>query len=115
MNGAHWRPTIDMYGSLRASIIFYDERTQQLKMCTVLLRKVQAVINEEIARSGGMTIPSDAPENSTRPIGDEDARKLGAMVMLMQARAHVELRERLQITTEPVTGSTRDNWDKRET
>ncbi|MGF6484818.1 hypothetical protein [Paraburkholderia sp. JPY419] len=91
----------------RATIIFYDEQTQQLKMCTVFRREVQTVIDREIARSGGMTIPPGAEEYGTEPIGDEDARKLGAMAILMQAGVHVELRERLQITTaEPV------NWDK---
>ncbi|MEX3810172.1 hypothetical protein AB3X96_07870 [Paraburkholderia sp. BR13439] len=91
----------------RATIIFYDEQTQQLKMCTVFRREVQTVIDREIARSGGMTIPPGAEEYGTEPIGDEDARKLGAMAILMQAGVHVELRERLQITTaEPI------NWDK---
>lgn len=46
-----------------------------------------------------MTIPSDATEGSTQPINDEDARKLGAMAILMQAGVHTELRDRLQITT----------------
>jgi hypothetical protein len=89
----------------RATIIFYDEDTQQLKMCTVFRREVQAVIDREIARTGGMTIPPDAPEHSTQLIGDEDARKLGGMAILMQAGVHAELRERVQITTaEPI------NW-----
>jgi hypothetical protein len=90
----------------RATIVFYDEQTQQLKMCTVFRREVQAVIDREIARSGGMTIPPGAEEFGTEPIGDEDARKLGSMAILMQAGVHVELRERLRITTaEPI------NWD----
>lgn len=89
----------------RATIIFYDEDSQQLKMCTVFRREIQVAIDREIARTGGTTIPPDAPEHSTQPIGDEDARKLGSMAILMQAFAHPELRERLQITTaEPV------NW-----
>lgn len=87
----------------RATIVFYDEDTQQLKLCTVFRREVQAVIDRELARSGGMTIPPDALDHSSEPIGDEDARRLGAMAILMQAGAHEELRTRLQITTaEPV-------------
>ncbi|WP_244848606.1 hypothetical protein [Caballeronia sp. SL2Y3] len=91
----------------RATIVFYDEETQQLKLCTVFRREVQAVIDREMARSGGMTIPPDAPEDSSLPIGDEDARKLGAMAILMQAGVHGELRKRLRITTaEPVKWTT---------
>lgn len=89
-----------MSSPLRASIIFYDERTQQLKMCTVFRHKVQAVIDEEIAWNGDMTIPPGAQANAMQPVRDEDARRLGAMAILMQAGVHVELRERLQITTE---------------
>jgi hypothetical protein len=89
----------------RATIVFYDDETQQLRMCTVFRREVQGVIDRELARSGGMTIPPDAQEHSSQPIGDEDARKLGALAILMQAGVHDELRKRLQITTaEPV------NW-----
>ncbi|CAB3782075.1 hypothetical protein LMG28614_01362 [Paraburkholderia ultramafica] len=90
----------------RATIVFYDEETQQLKLCTVFRREVQVVIDRELARSGGMTIPPDASEHSTQPIGDEDARKLGAMAILMQAGVHEELRNRLHITTaEPIDWS----------
>lgn len=89
----------------RATIVFYDEDVQQLKMCTVFRREVQTVIDREMARSGGMTIPPDAHEHSPEPIGDEDARKLGAMAILMQAAVHAELRDRLRLTSgEPV------NW-----
>ncbi|EEA02567.1 conserved hypothetical protein [Burkholderia sp. H160] len=80
----------------RASIIFYDTDTQQLKMCTVSRVHVQAAIDRALA----ITIPPDAPENSPLPVTDEDARKLGGMAILIQAMAHPELRERLQITTE---------------
>jgi hypothetical protein len=83
----------------RATIVFYDEGTQQLRMCTVFRREVQTVIDRELDRSGGMTIPPDAPEHSSQPICDEDARKLGAMAILMQAVVHDDLRKRLQITT----------------
>ncbi|AIP70963.1 hypothetical protein [Burkholderia pseudomallei] len=88
----------------RATIVFYDEDSEQIRMCTVLRKEVQAVIDREMARSGGMTIPPDAEPNDARPITDEDARKLGGIAILMQAGAHPKLRERLQITTaEPVT------------
>ncbi|RDU95175.1 hypothetical protein [Trinickia dinghuensis] len=89
----------------RATIVFYDEETEQVKMCTVFRKDVQAVIDREMARSGGMTIPPDAEPNEARPITDEDARKLGGIAILMQAGVHPELRGRLQFTTaEPV------NW-----
>jgi hypothetical protein len=81
------------------TIISYDEDAQQLKMFTVLQREVQSVIDLENARGGGMTFPPDAEARSTAPLTDEDARKLGGMAMLLQAAAHPELRERLQITT----------------
>ena len=87
----------------RATIIFYDDETEQIKLCTVFRKEVQAVIDREIARSGGMTIPPGAEAHEAQPITDEDARKLGGLAILMQAGAHPELRERLQITTaEPV-------------
>lgn len=87
----------------RATIVFYDEHAQQLKICTVFRREVQAVIDREIARSGGMSIPPNAEEHGAEPIGDEDARKLGAMAILMQAGVHEELRDRLRLTTaEPI-------------
>ncbi|WP_321954720.1 hypothetical protein [Paraburkholderia bannensis] len=80
----------------RASIVFYDADTQQLKMCTVLRSRVESAIEWGMAR----TIPPDAPENSDAPVTDEDARKLGGMAILVQAIVHPELRARVQITTE---------------
>lgn len=41
----------------RATIVFYDEETQQLSICTVFRREVQSVIDRKLARSDGMTIP----------------------------------------------------------
>lgn len=88
----------------RATIVFYDEETEQIKMCTVFRKDVQAVIDREMARTGGMTVPPDAEPHEELPITDEDARKLGGMAILMQAGAHPELRARLQMTTaEPVS------------
>ncbi|MGF6368519.1 hypothetical protein OKW40_001269 [Paraburkholderia sp. RAU6.4a] len=87
---------IEMTKPDRASVIFYDADTQQLKMCTVSRVHVQAAIDRALA----ITIPPDAPENSMLPVTDEDARKLGGMAILIQAIAHPELRERLKITTE---------------
>ena len=65
-------------------------------MCTVLRSRVQAAID----RSTALTIPPDVPEHSEKPLTDEDARKLGGMLMLMQGFSNPELRERLQITTD---------------
>ena len=85
-----------------ASILYYDEDTQQLKICTVPRSRVQAIIDN----ASPMTIPPDAPEHSTSAITDEDARQLGSMAILIQAMAHLELRQRLQITTaEPMDWS----------
>lgn len=83
----------------RATIVFYDEEMEQVRICTVFRKEVQAVIDREIARSGGMTIPPDAEANDARPLTDEDARQLGGLAILMQAGVHPELRPRLQITT----------------
>jgi hypothetical protein len=85
-----------MTKSDRASIIFYDADTRQLKMCTVSRSHVQSALDRALA----ITIPPDAPENSDAPVTDEDARKLGGMAILIQAMAHPELRARLKITTE---------------
>jgi len=80
----------------RASILFYDEDTGQLKLCNVLRAQVQVAI------SGATTIPvpPHLPEHSTGPITDEDARQLGGMMILLQGYAHPELRERFHIATE---------------
>lgn len=90
---------IEMSKPSRVTIIFYDEDAQQPKMCTVLQREVQSIIDRENARGRGMTFPPGAEAHSTAPLTDEDARRLGGMAMLLQAAAHPELRERLQITT----------------
>lgn len=79
-----------------ANIIFFDPDTQQLKLCSVAQSRVQSAIDRALV----LPFPLDAPEDSTAPITDEDARKLGGMLLLMQAAAHPELRDRLQITTE---------------
>lgn len=83
----------------RATIIFYDEDTQQIMLCNVPRKDVQSTINDAIARTGGMKVPPDEPDHSTRPLTDEDARKLGGLAILVQAGVHAELRARLQITT----------------
>ena len=89
-----------------ASIVFYDEESQQLKLITVSRHELQAVIDKEMARSGGMTIPPTAEDGDTEPLTDEDARRLGCMVMLMQAYDYPEFRARLKVSTaEPV------DWD----
>ncbi|WP_235023550.1 hypothetical protein [Caballeronia glebae] len=86
--------------------MFYDEEAQQLKLITVFRREVQSVIDKEITRSGGMTIPPIAEDGSTGPLTDEDARNLGCISMLMQASVHPELRDRLRLTLAEPT-----NWD----
>jgi len=79
-----------------AFISFYDEATQQVKFCVVPRAQIQASIDRALVLSA----PPDAPERPTDPITDEDARKLGGIAYMCHAREHVELRERLQITTE---------------
>ncbi|WP_250450118.1 hypothetical protein [Caballeronia sp. ATUFL_M2_KS44] len=95
-----------MNGQPQASIVFYDEETKQLKFITVHRREVQAVIDREVARSGGMTIPPTAEDGSNEPLTDEDARRLGGMVMLMQAYDYPEFRARLKLTM-----AERVNWN----
>ncbi|WP_085481213.1 hypothetical protein [Paraburkholderia susongensis] len=79
----------------KASIVFYDAQTQQIKICTVLRSQVQSAID----RAAAMTVPPEAEENSTEPVTDEHARQLGGMAILIQAMSNPDLRERLQITT----------------
>jgi hypothetical protein len=79
-----------------AFISFYDEASGQVKFCVVLRDRVQAAIDRALT----MSVPPDAPEHSQELITDEDARKLGGMAILVHAKAHPELRERLRITTE---------------
>ncbi|MCC8396893.1 hypothetical protein LJ656_30410 [Paraburkholderia sp. MMS20-SJTR3] len=99
----------------RASIVFYDEDAQQLMICHVFRHEVQSVIDGAIARTGGMRVPPDEPDHRTRPLTDEDARKLGGLAMLVQAGVNPELRERLQITTaEPVRWSYTESPPTRE-
>nr|WP_158902596.1 hypothetical protein [Burkholderia sp. L27(2015)] len=84
-----------------AFISFYDEVTQQVKFCVVPRAHVQASIDRAVI----LNAAPDAPEHSSDPITDEDARKLGGIAYMCHAREHLELRERLQITTEEPT-----NW-----
>jgi len=77
----------------RAAIVFYDEETQEFKVCNVQRSKVQPLIE----RATVMPVPIDEHDAT---ITDEDARRLGGMVMLMQGHANPELRDRFRITTE---------------
>lgn len=79
----------------RASIVFYDEATGQIKICNVLRSKVQDLLDSSMS----VAVPPEAPEHSEQPITNEDARQLGGMMILLQGYANPELRERLQITT----------------
>lgn len=78
-----------------AFISFYDEYTGQVKFCIVPRAQVQGVIDRALT----ISVPPDAPEHSTAPLTDEDARKLGGMALLCHANKHTELRDRLEITT----------------
>jgi hypothetical protein len=84
-----------MSESQRADVVFYDEETQQIKVCAVSRVLVQSVIDRAMA----FTIPHDAEDYSECLLTDEDARELGGMLMLMQGFVNPELRERLCITT----------------
>jgi hypothetical protein len=79
----------------RATIVFYNEDTQQVQLCTVSRSQVQLAID----RAGAITIPPHAEETPDALITDEDARALGAIAILIQAKTHPELRERIQLTT----------------
>lgn len=79
----------------QASIVFYDEDTGQIKVCSVLRAKIQAVLDSAMS----ITVPPDTPDHSDQPFTDEDARQLGGMMILLQGYANPELRQRLQITT----------------
>nr|WP_223965155.1 hypothetical protein [Burkholderia diffusa] len=80
----------------RASIVFYDEDTGQLKVCNVLRSKIQTVLNSAMS----MPVPPESSEHSDQPVTDEDARQLGGMLILLQGFANPELRDRLQISTD---------------
>ncbi|MBR8342587.1 hypothetical protein [Burkholderia ambifaria] len=80
----------------RATIVFYDEDTEQVTLCTVFRNDVQAVLDREMNAGVAITIPPHAEPNDGCPITDEDARRLGGMALLMQAGVHPELRERLK-------------------
>ncbi|NIF55826.1 hypothetical protein [Burkholderia sp. Ax-1724] len=88
-----------------AFITFYDEQTGQVKFCVVPRPFVQTAINRVMA----ITVPPDAPEHSSAPFTDDDARKLGGMAIMALSGPNPELRSRLQISTEaPVNWSHRD-------
>ncbi|WP_175838930.1 hypothetical protein [Burkholderia anthina] len=80
----------------RATIVFYDEKAEQVTICTVFRKDVQAVLDREMNVGVGVTIPPHAEPNDRCPITDEDARRLGGMALLMQAGVHPELRDRLK-------------------
>ncbi|WP_028225284.1 hypothetical protein [Paraburkholderia ferrariae] len=82
-----------MIKSPRAAIVFYDEDSQEFKICNVLRSKVQALIDNATV----MPVPL---EEHDAAITDEDARRLGGMVMLMQGHTNTGLRERFKITIE---------------
>ncbi|WP_238295265.1 hypothetical protein [Caballeronia novacaledonica] len=75
-----------------AFVSFYDSDTGQVRFCIVPRSRVQAAIDNALV----MNIPPSAPDDSREPFTDEDARKLGGMVLLCHGKQHPELRERLQ-------------------
>jgi hypothetical protein len=83
----------------RAAIFFYDEATGEFKVCNVQRSKLQPFIDRAVV----MTVPRD---EHNAAITDEDARRLGGMLMLMQGHTNSELRHRFEITTEHPM-----NWD----
>ncbi|MDR5809364.1 hypothetical protein [Caballeronia sp. LZ019] len=91
--------------TLRATIVFYDEDTRQVRLCGVMRKHVQSVIDQA---GFVFNVPTDREDFSTAPFTDEHARQIGCMVLLSQAQAHPELRPRLELTLdEPMI------WDQR--
>ncbi|KVR21649.1 hypothetical protein WK13_34495 [Burkholderia ubonensis] len=84
----------------RATIVYYDEDTEQVTLCTVFRRDIETVLRREASQGVTLTIPPHAEPNDGCPITDEDARRLGGIALLMQATANPELRDRLQFKTE---------------
>jgi hypothetical protein len=85
---------------LRATIVFYNEETRQLQLCTVFREEIKGAIDRQIERRSAMNLPLGAADDSADPITDETLRQIGGMAVLNQASVHPELRARLQITTE---------------
>ncbi|WP_321918083.1 MULTISPECIES: hypothetical protein [unclassified Paraburkholderia] len=84
----------------RATVIFYNEDTQQIQLCTVYRDEIGTAIDRQIARGSAMNLPLGEPDDSTTPITDDALRQIGGMAVLNQASVHPELRGRLKITTE---------------
>lgn len=85
---------------LRATIVFYNEQTQQLQLCTVFRDEIKGALDRQIERQSAMNLPLGAADDSAEPITDDTLRQIGGMAVLNQASAHPELRARLQITME---------------
>lgn len=79
----------------RAAIFFYDEDAQEFKVCNVRRAEVQALID----RGTVMPVLLEGHDDSNTAITDEDARRLGGMLMLMQGNTNPDLRQRFKITT----------------
>lgn len=80
----------------RATIVFYDEDTEQVTLCTVFRKDIQSVLDRELNAGVAITIPPHAEPNDGCDITDEDARRLGGIALLMQAGVHTELRDRFK-------------------
>ncbi|MDR5737930.1 hypothetical protein [Caballeronia sp. LZ016] len=96
-----------------ATIVFYNEQTQQLQLCTVYRDEVQVAIDRQAARGFTMNLPLGADNNSQSLITDEVLRQIGGMAALNQASVHPELRARLQFDmANPVDWDELDTRDK---
>ncbi len=83
----------------RATIVFYNAKSQQLQLCTVPLTEVQSVIDRRLSRGLAMNLPLGADDDNTLPITDEVLRQIGGVAVLSQGIAHPELRSRFQFGT----------------
>ncbi|TKC91208.1 hypothetical protein FAZ69_07575 [Trinickia terrae] len=84
----------------RATVIFYNEDTQQIQLCTVYRDEIKGAIDRQIERRSAMNLPLGEPDDSTAPITDDALRQIGGIAVLNQASVHPELRDRLRITLE---------------
>jgi hypothetical protein len=80
----------------RAAIFFYDEDSQEFKVCNVQRSQVQGLIDRAMA----MPVLLEEQDTPNAAITDEDARRLGGMLMLMQGTTNPDLRERFKFATE---------------
>ncbi|WP_250536906.1 hypothetical protein [Caballeronia sp. AZ10_KS36] len=83
----------------RATIVFYNETTRQLQLCTVPLAEVRSAIDRQTSRGFAMNLPLGADDDDASPITNEVLQQIGGMAVLNQGMAHPELRSRFQFDT----------------